>query len=204
MNSVGIVSFRDVSFFQMNVGFRDFSPIYNRCSRDEILYCESLDFKWFSFVFAGMRNKPEWTVADDSRKLMFRTNLRCAKPFFTKSLSTFASLTKDPLWWQLVVLLSNRPVVFSRKVIQEFSVMLLSSWRLFSLWRRYDRTIIVRFGCWVSSVNSTDNCLMCVFETSSDSFASAFFSVVLWRTPLALSFYLALSLRRALFETSFA
>jgi hypothetical protein len=152
-----------------------------------------------------MRNKPEWTVADDSRKLMFWTNLRCAKPFFfTKSSSTFASLIKDLLRWQLVVLLSNRPVCLFSKGHPRIFVMLLSSWRLFSLWRRYDWTIIVRFGCWVSSVNSTDNCLMCVFETSSDSFASAFFSVVLWRTPLALSFYLALSLRRALFETSFA
>ena len=59
------------------------------------------------------------------------------------------------------------------------------------------------FGCWVPPVNSTDNWLMRVFETSSDSFASAFFSFVLWRTPLALSFYLALSLRRALSEILF-
>ena len=150
-----------------------------------------------------MRNKPEWTVADDSRKLMFRTNLRCAKPFFAKSPSTFASLIKDLLWWQLVVLLSKRPVcLFSKGHPRIFchappvleALLLLAEVRL---------DYIVLFGCWVSSVNSTDNCLMCVLETSSDSFASAFFSVVLWRTPLALSFYLALSLRRALSEILF-
>ena len=166
---------------------------------------KALIFKRFSFVLRGWENKPEWTVADDSRKLMFRTNLRCAKPFFffTKSSSTFASLIKDLLRWQLVVLLSKRPVcLFSKGHPRIFchappvleALLLLAEVRL---------DYIVLFGGWVSSVNSTDNRLMCVFETSV-SFASAFFSVVLWRTPLALSFYLALSLRRALFETSFA
>ena len=151
-----------------------------------------------------MRNKPEWTVADDSRKLMFRTNLRSAKPFFTKSSSTFASLIKDLLWWQLVVLLSNRPVcLFSKghpRIFCHAPLVLEALLLLAEVWLDY----IVLFGGWVSSVNSTDNRSMRVFETSSDSFASAFFSVVLLRTPLALSFYLALSLRRALFETSFA
>ena len=141
MNSVGIVSFRDVTFFQVYVSVRNFPPIYNRCSRDEILYCESLDFKWFSFVFAGMRNKPEWTIADDSRKLMFWTNLRCAKPFFLRN-----PRQRLPVWSRICCddnssfFFPNDLFVFSRKVIQEFSVMLLSSWRLFSFWRRYDWT----------------------------------------------------------------
>ena len=75
MNSVGIVSFRDVSFFQVNVGFRDFSPIHNRCSRDEILYCESLDFKRFSFVLRG------WEINLNELLQMIRESW-CFEPTF--------------------------------------------------------------------------------------------------------------------------
>ena len=151
-----------------------------------------------------MRNKPEWTVADDSRKLMFRTNLWCAKPLFLRNprqrLQVWPRIHCDDnsSFFFLIDLLS-----FLERVIQEFSVMLLSTWRLFSFWRRYDWTtssFLVAEFLLLTQLTT----VWCVLETSSDSFASAFFSVVLWRTPLALSFYLALSLRRALSETSFA
>ena len=194
MNSVGIVSFRDVGFFQMNVGFRDFSPIHDRCSRDEIFLLWK-HWIWTIFLcFAGMRNKPERTVADDSRKLMFRTNLQCAKPFFLRNPRQHLQV------WPRIHCDDNSSFfclidvfVFPRKVIQEFSVMLLLSWRLFSFWWRYDWTtssFLVAEFLLLTQLTT----VWCVFLKRLSSFDERL---------LALSFYLALSLRRALSEILF-